>query len=248
MCKSKLLQKASTHPRKQTLCKIVPITRMVKVKKTRKAPKGTKADKKDYMTIPEVRRSLEHIHSYVKTHPTVAAFRKEFKKVFGTEISEKSASEYLSVVSLEKGRGSQHGGAASIGYDMTPGSGGPSILPYVAGGVQLPVDSVARTCGQNCFLPPAADLGSNVFQKGGRRNTRKSRKQKGGAFPSLGTALSEFVSRPFGMSSPPSIGQDLTMLAKGGQFASPRPEINNPVIPTQTHIYNGSIAPVSKMF
>lgn len=229
---------------------------MVRVKKTRKVPKGGKGQK-DHMTIPEVRRSLEHIHSYVKTHPTVAAFRKEFKKIFGTEISEKSASEYLSVVTIEKGRGSQHGGAqlaspASLGYEMTPGSNNPSYLPYVAGGVQLPVDSVARTCGQNCFLPPAADLGSNTFQKGGRRTThkmRKSRKQKGGAFPSLGTAFSEFISRPLGMSSPLSAGQDLTMLAKGyNQFASPRPEINNPMIPIPTPIYNASIAPVSRMF
>lgn len=228
---------------------------MVKVKKTRKA-KGDKG-KKDYMTIPEVRRSLEHIHSYVKTHPTVAAFRKEFKKVFGTEISEKSASEYLSVVSLEKGRGSQHGGAvqaitpAAVGYEMSPGSNNPSYLPYVAGGFHLPADSVASTCGKNPFLPPAPGLGSNTFQKGGRRNTRKNRKakQQGGAFPSLGTALAEFASRPFGMSSPPSAGQDLTMLAKGyNQFASPRPEINNPVIPSATPVFNASIAPVSRMF
>jgi hypothetical protein len=225
---------------------------MVKVKKTRKV-RGSK-EKKGYMTIPEVRRSLEHIHSYVKTHPTVSAFRKEFKKVFGTEISEKSASEYLSVVSLEKGR--QHGGAqlvnpASVGYEMAPGSNNPSYLPYVAGGVQLPVDSVARTCGQNCFLPPAAGLGSNTFQKGGKRNTRKTRKgkQHGGAFPTLQTAFSEFLNRPLGMGSPPSAGQDLTMLAKGyNQFASPRPEINNPVIPTPTPVYNASIAPVSRMF
>ena len=225
---------------------------MVKVKKTRKVPKG--GNKKEYMTIPEVRRSLEHIHSYVKTNPSVAAFRREFKKVFGTEISEKSASEYLSVVHLEKGK--QHGGAqvvspASLGYDMTPGMNSPSTLPYVAGGFPLPADSVARTCGQNCFLPPAADLGSNAFQKGGRRTTRKnrkSRKQKGGAFPSIQTAFSEFLNRPLGMSSPPSAGQDLTMLAKGVQFASPRPEINTPAIPTPTPIYNASIAPVSRMF
>jgi hypothetical protein len=222
---------------------------MVKVKKTRKASKGTK---KGYMTIPEVRRSLEHIHSYVKKNPSVSAFRKEFKKVFGTEISEKSASEYLSVVSLEKTK-TQHGGAqqfspASLGYDMVPGTNNPSILPYVAGGVQLPLDSVARTCGQNCFLPPAADLGSNIFQKGGKRATRK-RKQKGGAFPTIQTAFSEFLNRPLGMGSPPSAGQDLTMLSKGyNQFASPRPEINNPVIPTPTPVYNASIAPVSRMF
>jgi hypothetical protein len=78
---------------------------------------------------------------------------------------------------------------------------------------------------------------------------RKSRKQKGGAFPTLQTAFSEFLNRPLGMSSPPSAAQDLTMLAKGyNQFASPRPEINNPVIPTATPVYNASIAPVSKMF
>ena len=234
---------------------------MVKVKKTRKAAKGSK---KDHMTIPDVRRSLEHIHSYVKTNPSVSAFRKEFKKVFGTELSEKSASEYLSVVRVEKK--TQHGGGAgfqimnpaSLGYDMTPGSGPatPNYLPYVAGGVQLPLDSVARTCGQHCFLPPAADLGSNAVQKGGKRSgsrkieTRKLRKskQKGGALPSLGTAFSEFLSRPLGMSSPSSAAQDVTMLSKGLTFPSPRPEINNPVIPQPTTVYSASIAPVSRQF
>jgi hypothetical protein len=228
---------------------------MVKVKKTRKG----KVSKKDHMTIPDVRRSLEHINSFVKTNPSVSAFRKEFKKVFGTELSEKSASEYLSVVKLEKGK--QHGGGAgfqimnpaSLGYDMTPGSGPatPNYLPYVAGGVQLPLDSVARTCGQNCFLPPAAGLGSNIFQKGGKRSgTRKMRKskQQGGALPSLGTAFSEFLSRPLGFGSPSSAGQDMTMLSKGLILPSPRPEINNPVIPQPTTIYNASIAPVSRQF
>lgn len=232
---------------------------MVKVKKTRKV----KGSKKDHMSIPDVRRSLEHIHSFVKTNPSVSAFRKEFKKVFGTELSEKSASEYLSVVRVEKK--TQHGGGAgfqimnpaSLGYDMTPGSGPatPNYLPYVAGGVQLPLDSVARTCGQNCFLPPAAGLGSNIFQKGGKRSTRKietrkmrKSKQQGGALPSLGTAFSEFLSRPLGFGSPSSAAQDVTMMAKGMQFPSPRPEINNPVIPQPTTVYNASIAPVSRQF
>ena len=233
--------------------KIATITRMVKVKKTRKVSKKTK---NDTMTIPEVRKAIEHIHTFSKG-ANVSAFRKEFKKVFGSELSEKAASEYLTIVQVEgqkKGK-SQKGGAqiatpASLGYEMGPASGNPSYLPYVAGGVQLPQDSVTKTCGQNHFLPPAASLGNNTFtQKGGKRKTRKNRKQTGGAFPTMQTAFSEFMSRPLGMGSPPSAGQDLTMLAKGyNQFASPRPEINNPVMPHPTTIYNASIAPVSRMF
>jgi hypothetical protein len=76
---------------------------------------------------------------------------------------------------------------------------------------------------------------------------RKS-KQQGGALPSLGTAFSEFLSRPLGFGSPSSAGQDMTMLSKGLILPSPRPEINNPVIPQPTTIYNASIAPVSRQF
>jgi hypothetical protein len=233
---------------------------MVSVRKTKKGTKTSKAKTTNstkettLMTVPELRRAFEHIHALSNKGASVTEFRKEWKKVFGTELSEKAASEYLDFVT--KNKTTQKGGAqtmspASLGYEMAPGQGTPSVPAYVAGGFPLPSDSVYKTCGTNPFLPPAESMGSNAVthtQKGGKR-TRKAKKQQGGAFPTLQTAFSEFMQRPFAMNSPPSAGNDLMMLQKGyNQFSSPRPEINTPYIPQGTTIYNASIAPVSKLF
>ena len=213
---------------------------MVKVKKTRKA---SKVNKERSMTVPELRRSFEHIDTFLhKNSVSVPAFRKEWKKVFGTELTDKVASEYIDFMKLQGKK--VHKGGAAIGYEMTPGTGSPSVPAYIAGGMALPADGVYETCGKNPFVPPAASTGSNLV--GGKRKTRK---QRGGAFPTLQTAFSEFLQRPLAMGSPPSAGNDLMMLSKGyTQFASPRPEINNPSIPQALPIYNGRIASTSMQF
>jgi hypothetical protein len=233
--------------------KITPYFRMVKVKKTRKV---SKTSKDMPMTVPELRRSFEHITTFLHKGASVSAFRKEWKKVFGTELSEKVASEYIDFVKLDSKKG-QRGGAAllvnpaSLGYSMTPGTGHPSVPAYVAGGMGLPADSVYATCGKNPFLPPAASTGSNLV--GGKRALRKTVKkgkgQKGGAFPTIQTAFSEFLQRPLAMGSPPTIGNDMMMLSKGyNQFASPRPEIHTPNVGTGLPIYSGRIASTSMQF
>jgi hypothetical protein len=67
--------------------------------------------------------------------------------------------------------------------------------------------------------------------------------------PSFGTALAEFVSRPFGMGAPPSPGQDAQMMLKGyNQFSSPRPEVNDLSLMQGRTVYNAAISPVSRMF
>jgi len=221
------------------------------VRKTKRAPKTSKAKT---ITVPELRRAFEHIHTFLHKGATTQAFRKEWKKVFGTELSEKAAADYLAFVEADKSK--QRGGAqmspAALGYEMTnPGtaSPAPSVPAYVAGGM-VPADSVFETCGQVDKYPlPPASMGSNEVLKGGRRKTRKSRKQGGGALPSLTTAFSEFMQRPFTMGAPPGAGNDAMMMSKGyNSLSSPRPEINNPFLPQVPGVYNASISSTSKTF
>lgn len=224
------------------------------VRKTKRVSKAKATNAKaKAITVPELRRAFEHIHTFLHKGATTQAFRKEWKKVFGTELSEKAAADYLAFVESDKGKKQkQRGGGqmspAALGYDMVnPGtaSQAPSVPAYVAGGMAPPADSVYATCGQNKFLPPAVSMGSATL-KGGRR-TRK-RKQGGGAL-SMSSAFAEFAQRPFAMGSPPGMGNDATMLAKGyNSLSSPRPEINNPFLPQVPGVYTASISPASRLF
>ena len=193
------------------------------------------------------------------------AFCKEWKKTFGT-ISEESAKDYLQY--MRSHNKTQKGGAvtvlspAGLGYEMSQPSGpGVSYPAYLSGGfLPPPMDSVAATCGKpSAFLPPAADTGSNAWvpMKGGGRSRRVSKKhtskhksqhkqaQRGG---SLGTALSEFLTRPFGMGSPPTMLQDLGHKLSGQPgLASPRPEINTFSFTQPPTVFNASIGAVPRL-
>lgn len=232
------------------------------VRKTKRVSKTAKATKAKAITVPELRRAFEHIHTFLHKGSSNQAFRKEWKKVFGTELSEKAAADYLAFVEADKSKKQkqkhkQHGGGqimspAPLGYDMTnPGTPSqvPSVPAYVAGGMAPPADSVYASCGENKFLPPAASMGSN--QVGGKRQRRSTRKRKqgGGALLSLTAAASEFLQRPFTMAAPPGMGNDAIMLSKGyNSLSSPRPEINNPFVPQMPGIYTASISPTSRIF
>lgn len=222
--------------------------------------KTRKSVKKGSLTVPELRRAFEHIDRFVDTKVMrlsekegIAAFRKEWKKTFG-QISEKAAKDYLhymkSTAKPQKGGAVTMLSPASIGYDMRAGEGGPSVPSYVAGGMALPADSQITASRGALFPLPAADTGSNAWkiQAGGKRG-RKTRKQRGGALPSFGTALAEFVARPFGMSQPPTPAQDAQALMRGyNQFSSPRPEVNDLSIGQGRTVFNAAISPVSRMF
>ena len=225
------------------------------VSKTRKSTNSVKS-----LSVPELRRAFEHIDRFVDTKVLrlsekegVAAFRREWKKTFG-QISEKAAKDYLHYMRSTATSKKQKGGAvtvlspAAVGYDMRACEGGPSVPPYVAGGLALPADSQIGASRGADFPLPAAGLGDNTFQKGGKRG-RKTRKQRGGALPSFGTALAEFVSRPFGMAAPPTPAQDAQMMMKGyNQFSSPRPEVNDLSFAQGKTTFNAAISPVSRMF
>ena len=247
-------------------CKLPFNVRMVvlrkKIKNTKKTKdtKNTKNTKntnkvskneKSGMTVPQLRRAFEHIDRVVNKGCSVAEFRKEWKKTFGKEISEEAASEYLQFVGAK-----QAGGAAPIGYELRAGADIPhgSYPEYVSSGFGFAnASGISAQCGKEVWPSVPASLGTNKV--GGKRLrmrklTRKLRKnQEGGALPPLGTAFSEFLSRPFGMSAPPTSAQDLQMLSKGyNGLSSPRPEIPSFTIPSQPVVYNANVATTARTF
>jgi hypothetical protein len=250
------------------------------VRKTRRLAKKAEptgsASASAALTIPQLRKSFEHIEKFVQKkvlHMSekegLKAFCKEWKKTFGT-ISEESAKDYLQY--MRSHNKTQKGGAvtvlspAGLGYEMSQPSGlgvaNPSYPAYLSGGfLPPPMDSVAATCGKpSAFLPPAADTGSNAWvpmKGGGRSRSRRISKkhksqqqqnkqaQRGG---SLGTVLSEFLTRPFGMGSPPTMLQDVGHRLSGqAGLASPRPEINTISFTQPPTVFNASIGAVPRL-
>ncbi len=227
-------------------------------KKTRKV--SEKAEKG--MTIPQLRKAFDHIEAFVAskgkqgvTDELVRSFRKEWKKFFHKDVSEAAAKEYLNFVIQEKasqkGGGQQAMTPAALGYDMQAGANIPygNFPRYIDSGFGFAnKDSLISTCGQPNNLPTAtpAGLGSNAFQKGGRRATRRVRKQQGGA-ASLASAAAEFLTRPFGSSSPLSTTQSAQMVAKGvNSLASPRPEINDLPFTQSPKTLNATIQTITR--
>jgi hypothetical protein len=202
------------------------------VRKTRKNKSASKG-----MTVPQLRKSFEHIETYARKND-LGAFRKEWKKTFGKPITESAAKDYLSFLKTADTH-SQKGGAqpltgAPLDYSLRAGSDpstAANVPPYVQSGFGFAnMDSFRLMSGLENITPRIpADMGRNDVISGGGKKRKTRKGQKGGALPSLSTAVSEFMTRPFTMQSPPSTGNILTMAAKGhtGEFDSPRPENNN---------------------
>lgn len=222
--------------------------------------KEAKASSETGMTIPQLRKAFEHIDRWTSSHSgDVEGFRAEWKKTFGKEVGKQAAQDYLTFVKSAKGKkGSQKGGGtlspAPLGYDMRAGADLPygSFPEYVSGGFGFAnMDSLKLDCAKDQTPRLPADLGSNKVGGGSKKAHRKSRKstktQGGGG---IGTALTEFLTRPFGMNSPPSAAQDLQTIARGSpeSLASPRPEINPLPFTQKPVIYNASIAKTSSQY
>lgn len=214
--------------------------------KTRKSKKGA-------MTIPELRHAFDHmenftVHLLAKTKDATGrrkAFQKEWMKVFGRSVDDKAANAYLQFESKKKGktkRHRQHGGVqplagAPLDYSTRPGLYAPyGVFPaYVSSGLdfydKINQQAPVAGCGKEDTTPKlAADMGSNEVgkQKGGRRKTRKGRKQKGG-FPSIGDFASSASFRPFAATNPTGAFYDATMAWKGQPLPlSPMPNTANP--------------------
>jgi hypothetical protein len=224
------------------------------VRKTRKA-----AQKKETgMTVPELRRAFERIDTFVaRNGSNVEAFRKEWKKTFGKDVSANSAKEYLEFVSSKKSKktkNNQTGGMAPLDYDLRAGADIPygSFLPYVSKGFGFAnMDSIAAVCGKEDItpVPPAgpSGLGSNEVKFGGgkKNRTRKSKKQRGGG---VLNNVAELFQRPFLMNSPPTTLQHSQMDVKGyNGFPSPLPENPSFHYTSNQPVYGSYVSPTSKI-
>lgn len=214
------------------------------------------------MTVPQLRRAFEHIDSLVaKKGTNVDAFRKEWKKTFGKEVSKAAAEDYLKFV---KGKKPQAGGGgvlspAPLGYDLRAGAESPygSFNRYVSDGFGFAnADSIAAACGRENITPKLpVDLGSNKVG-GGKRKTRRGKRQGGGGFLStFSNNGAEALQRPvvMGKMDIPGSGMIAQMQAKGyptGEgsiFASPRPEIPSFNFPSPGATYASYVSPSSRL-
>jgi len=173
--------------------------------------KGTRKVKKTgkIMTIPSLRKSFDQIEDWVSNHLRTmsvkdisAAFRLQWKKVFGREISEKAAEAYLylkqKTTGTRRARGlgkKQLGGSyaatpiagAPLDYQTAPGVYGPygNFPAYVSSGLtaynQFNQDSISQQCGQVDSTPNVPiSMGSNIVgMKGGASRRSRARSRKG---------------------------------------------------------------------
>ena len=221
---------------------------------TRKAGQKGSQKAKEYKTIPELRKSFERVDQFIKLKVAklsekegLSIFKKEWKRIFGKDVSDQAATEYLQFVKASK---AQKGGYAPLTYEMSPGST-PTVqpLPYVQDGFGFANKDSFTLGGSKDYLlatVPEA-VRNNTVAGGGRRKTRKalsSRRQAGG---SVAAAFSEFIARPFGMNSPPSAAQVAGNMATGSSsFASPQPEINK-IQGQAIVIHNSDINPIRRL-
>jgi len=223
----------------------------------RKTRKGKSKVKKTSLTIPELRKAFVHVEQVVmkkvqslSQSEGLAYFRKEWKKLFGKEVSEHAAKDYIEFVSKVQKGGAQTMTPAPIGYDLQAGADAPvSSVPYISSGFGFAnMDSISARCGQEDItpIPKASGL------VGGRRKTRK---QKGGAAPaSLYDVASAFLTRPVTLgvtptsSAPPSTPYQMQMNALGGvnpPFASSHAEIPAFNLTKMPPIYTSRVASVN---
>ena len=210
------------------------------------------------LSIPQLRKSFDHIDSWVEAHVAkgkvkdlVPAFQKEWKKTFHKSVDAKAAEAYLSIKAHFKPRmtrkrmqkqrgGTQELTGAPLDYMTRQGVYGVygAFPEYVSSGLRfyndINQDSLTAQCGKENITPNIpADMGSNAFQKGGkktrsnRRAYKKTRKQDGGAFKDMLTSLSSttdtMLSRPFPGSQPVSVSHTALMSTKGVDVSVPPP-------------------------
>lgn len=209
------------------------------------------------LSIPQLRKSFDHIDTWVESHvrkghvkELVPAFQAEWKKTFHREVDASAAEAYLSLKQHTAPRTTrkhkQSGGGASLAaapldYSTRPGVYGVygNFPQYVSSGLSfyndINKDGLTSQCGKENITPDIpATMGSNeVAQKGGRRRSRKykTRKQRGGAAPSLlqtaSTIADVIANRPFAASSPPTAAYVASMAPKGVDVSVPTPGDTN---------------------
>lgn len=185
------------------------------------------------MSIPELRKAMQHITDYGKSlkkdKAAVKKFQREWQNTFNKPLSDKVARDYLAHVSSlgRKGTRKQRGGsqltAAPLSYRMEPGTLQPyGVFPnYISKGFFVPMSDNIANCGKvdSTVIVPKG-MGSNLV--GGRRKTRKGKKgKKGGGILDAGINMFQSIGqRPFLAQNPVTTQHDQMMQFKG-QLASP---------------------------
>lgn len=142
------------------------------------------------MTIPQLRKSFEHIDVDTKRilskHPineeSIKEFQKSWKQVFHKNIDNVTAESYLQLQSkvVKKGgmrktkKSKQSGGVGPVDYTLRPGIDGTygNYLPYVSSGLSFydNINKIAMDsdCGKIDITPTIdVSMGSNQVMKGG---------------------------------------------------------------------------------
>jgi len=199
-------------------------------------PKKTrKASKKRVSTIPELKRSFDHLDT--ETRKIIAApgtqgekvkrLQKVWMNIFHKSLTKDAAESYLAIKKRSKGTRRatrrQRGGMAPLDYTLRAGIDGPhgNFPAYVQSGfgVGYPMPGVKESCGVTDSGPHiSASLGSN--QVGGAPGTGP------GALMNLATAFGGYGVLP---SIPPSAVQDFQSTLRGQPIGpSSDPVTNKP--------------------
>lgn len=201
------------------------------------------------MTIPQLRKSFDHMESFTLSllrresdaKKQRKAFQHEWMKTFHRSVDDKAADAYLHFESkkLKKGKTKKQRGGAALGgapldYSTRPGIYGVygEFPEYISGGfatmgnatnkmaIQEGCNSAAEAAK---FQAPYTGFGaaSLASQKGGKsrrtkgKRSRKQKKFRGGAFPSISEFASAASFRPITTTAPPSMFYQGMMEMKG---------------------------------
>jgi hypothetical protein len=201
--------------------------------KTVRRAKTSKSAKGSAMSIPQLRKGLDHITDYTEslvksgvtsTKQLAKQFAAEWHKVFGKRMSLSTAESYIKHMMGMKGKpgkkgtrklrgGSQSLAGAPMAALTRPGTDLPygNFLEYVSKGFWNPEPAIKGDTGRDQSIAlPYAGTGSNKISGGG-------------LLSSLSNGLSAISFRPFQAENPSSPQQDM-MSAWKGQGMGPGPE------------------------
>jgi hypothetical protein len=193
-----------------------------------------KSEKAVPLTIPELRKSIDYVSSLTENlirsgkysaKEAASIFSREWKKVFGKQLSKETAMSYIQhMMKMKQGKKGKHtrkqkrqgGGAAIAGapldYLTRPGLDIPygNFLKYVSSGFWNPEPAAPWDTGRYPPVIPYAETGSN-------------RMNGGGIADSIGNLFAGLSSRPIEATNPTTVMRDAQMAWKG-QPPGPGPE------------------------
>lgn len=228
---------------------------------------------KGVMTIPQLRRAFDHMESYTQQLLRSGAsheeqrkrFQAEWKKTFRRDVQAKAADSYLQFAAKKhKASGTrkqkkQRGGMAPLAgapldYVTRPGVYGPygEFPAYVSSGFafynDINKDSQTEECGIKDITPNLSIIERTYPpQKGGKKETRRRRNQRGG-FPTVNEFAQALTFRPLLATNPANVAYDAMMTFKGQPPAPvPGPNTGNPpYMPTRPLTFDALATPIQR--